>query len=192
LRNAIQPADTQDWPEELAFYEKIIPEGVVAIKAQQAGKEYNKTNFNVFVAFIERYQFMSQREPPLVLPPNGSPDWRRMGDALMDAARPNSVPVDEAMRDYAKMSGALAANQSEEFNAALKDYISTLIPIQTKALAKARAEVFFNQMEPFYNAMVIYVLAGLLAIFLGSICPKLYAAAQCGSLDWRLPSTRPA
>ena len=34
-----------------------------------------------------------------------------------------------------------------------------------RALAKARAEVFFNQMQPFYNAMVIYVLAGLLAIF---------------------------
>src|SRR5204862_6869563 len=27
----------------------------------------------------------------------------------------------------------------------------------------ARSEVFFNQMQPFYNAMVIYVLAGVLA-----------------------------
>ena len=33
------------------------------------------------------------------------------------------------------------------------------------ALRKARAEVFFNQMQPFYNAMVIYVLAGLLGVF---------------------------
>ena len=32
-------------------------------------------------------------------------------------------------------------------------------------MTKTRAEVFFNQMQPFYNAMVIYVLAGLLAIF---------------------------
>jgi ABC-type transport system involved in cytochrome c biogenesis permease subunit len=163
LRNAVQPADAPDWPEELAAYEKMIPDGVAAIKAQQAGKEYDKTNFNTFVAFIERYQFMSQLEPPLILPPNGSVEWRRMGDALLDA--PRGTPVDDAMHDYAKMSAAFAASQPDEFNAALKDYVSTLVPTQTRALAKARAEVFFNQMQPFYHAMVIYVLAGLLAIF---------------------------
>ena len=163
LRNAVQPADASDWPAELTAYEKMIPGGVAAVKAQQAGKEYDKTNFNTFAAFIERYQFMSQLEPPLILPPNGATEWRRMGDALLDA--PRGVAIDEAMRDYAKMSGALAANQPDEFNAALKGYISFLVPTQTRALAKARAEVFFNQMQPFYNAMVIYVLAGLLAIF---------------------------
>jgi ABC-type transport system involved in cytochrome c biogenesis permease subunit len=162
LRNAVQPADAPDWPAELAAYEKMIPDGVAAIKAQQAGKEYDKTNFNTFVAFIERYQFMSQLEPPLILPPNGSVEWRRMGDALLDA--PRGTPVDDAMHDYAKMSAAFAASQPDEFNAALKDYVSTLVPTQTRALAKARAEVFFNQMQPFYHAMVIYVLAGLLAI----------------------------
>jgi len=165
LKNALQPADAQDWPAELAAFEKMIPDGVAAIKAQQAGKEFDKTNFNVFAAFIERYQFMANLEPPLILPPNGAHEWRRMGDALLDAPRPNGVPIDNAIRDYAKMAGALAANQPDEFNAALKDYQSTLVPTQTKALAKARAEVFFNQMQPFYNAMVIYVLAGLLAIF---------------------------
>jgi cytochrome c-type biogenesis protein CcsB len=163
LRNAVQPADASDWPAELAAYEKLIPEGVTAIKAQQAGKAYDQTNFNAFAAFIERYQFMSQLEPPLILPPINSTEWRRMGDALLDA--PRGVPIDEAIHDYAKMAGALAANQPDKFNTALKDYVSILVPTQTKALAKTRAEVFFNQMEPFYNSMVIYVLAGLLAIF---------------------------
>jgi ABC-type transport system involved in cytochrome c biogenesis permease subunit len=184
LKNAVQPADAQDWPAELAAYEKLLPAGVAAAQAQQAGKEFDKTNFNTFVAFIERFQFMASLEPPLILPPASSGtgilpvrtgetpvplsqagEWRRMGDALLDAPRPNGVPVDKAVRDYAQMAGALAANQPEEFNAALKDYKSTLVPAQTKALAKSRAEVFFNRMEPFYNALVIYVLAGLLAIF---------------------------
>src|SRR5208283_4503648 len=49
--------------------------------------------------------------------------------------------------------------------AAVADLRSLLLIAQPQSLAKARAEVFFNQMEPFYNAMVIYVLAGLLAIF---------------------------
>jgi cytochrome c-type biogenesis protein CcsB len=165
LKNAVQPADAQDWPAELAAYEQLIPAGVVAAQAQQSGKAYNKTSFNTFVAFIERFQFMASLEPPLILPPNGPREWRRMGVALLDAPRPNGVAVDNAMRDYAKMAGALAAGQPDEFNAAVIDLRSQLVPAQAKALSKARAEVFFNQMEPFYNAMVIYILAGLLAIF---------------------------
>jgi len=163
LRNAVQPADAQDWPAELAAFEKMVPGGVAAVKAQQAGKEYDKGSFETFVGLIERYQYMANLEPPLILPPDGSIEWRRMGDALLEV--PRGTPVDAAMRDYAKMAGALAANHPDEFNAALKDYNSTLVPTQSKAVAKARAEVFFNQMEPFYNAMVIYVLAGLLAVF---------------------------
>jgi ABC-type transport system involved in cytochrome c biogenesis permease subunit len=163
LKNAVQPADAQDWPAELVAFEKLIPDGVMAVKAQQAGQKYNQTNFDAFAAFIQEFQFMSSLEPPLILPPNGSGSWRRMGDALLDA--PRGVAIDDSIRDYAKMAGALAANQPDEFNSALKDYYSTLVPTQSKSLAKARAEVFFNQMEPFYNAMVIYVLAGLLAIF---------------------------
>ena len=52
LKNAVQPADAQDWPAELAAFEKLIPAGVAAAQAQQAGKKFDKTNFNTFVAFI--------------------------------------------------------------------------------------------------------------------------------------------
>jgi ABC-type transport system involved in cytochrome c biogenesis permease subunit len=163
LRNTVQPADAQDWPAELAAFEKLIPAGVAAAKAQAAGQKVDQQTFAEFAAYIQRFQFMSNFEPPLILPPDGTPEWRRMGDALLDA--PRGVAIDAAIRDYAAMAGAFAANQPAEFNAALKDYNSLLVPTQTKAIAKARAEFFFNQMEPFYNAMVIYVLAGLLAIF---------------------------
>jgi ABC-type transport system involved in cytochrome c biogenesis permease subunit len=164
LKNTVQPADAQDWPAELAVYEKLIPDGVAAVQAQQAGKAFDKTNFDLFVSFIQRFQFMSKMEPPLILPPgDGSREWRRMGDALLDA--PRGAPIDYSIRDFAKMAGALDANQPTAFNAALDDYRLQLVPGQSKALAKARAEAFFNQMQPFYNALVIYVLAGLLAIF---------------------------
>jgi ABC-type transport system involved in cytochrome c biogenesis permease subunit len=163
LKSAVQPADAQDWPAELAAYEKLIPAGTAAAQAQQAGQTFDQQTFSEFAAYIQRFQFMSNFEPPLILPPAGAREWRRMGDALLDA--PRGTPVDDAIRDYAKMAGALAASQPAEFNAALKDYRSLLVPTQARALAKARAEAFFNQMEPFYNAMIIYVLAGLLAVF---------------------------
>jgi ABC-type transport system involved in cytochrome c biogenesis permease subunit len=164
LKNAVQPADSQDWPADLASYEQVIPAGVVAAKAQQAGKKYDQLALSQFVTYISQFQFMSQLQTPLILPPaQNSTEWRRMGDALLDA--PRGTPIDSAIRDYAAMAGALAANKPDAFNAALRDYQSTLVPTQSRALAKARAEVFFNRMQPFYNAMVIYILAGLLAIF---------------------------
>jgi ABC-type transport system involved in cytochrome c biogenesis permease subunit len=165
LKNTIQPADAQDWPAELAAFEQAIPAGVAAAKAQQAGQEFDRTNLAAFATDISRFQFMTGLEPPLVLPPDGGNEWRRMGDALLAPPRANGSGIDNSVRTYAKMAGALAANQPDQFNAAIADLRSQLVPNQAGALAKARAEVFFNQMEPFYNAMVIYVLAGLLAIF---------------------------
>ncbi len=163
LKLAVQPGAAQDWPAELAAYEKFVPAAVAAARAQQAGEKFDEEAFKEFSGYIQAFQMMSQWEPPLILPPNGTREWRRMGDALLDV--PRGVAVDTAMRDYAKMSGALAANDADVFNAALKDYKASLVPAQAQALAKSRAEVFFNQMEPFYNATVIYILAGLLAVF---------------------------
>ena len=163
LKNAVQPEGVPDWSTELAAYEKMIPEAVAAAKAQQAGEKFDEEKFKQFAAYINAFQYMSRLEAPLILPPNGTRDWRRMGDALLDA--PRGGLVDVPMRDYAKMSGALAANQPDEFNSALRDYRSFLVPTQTKAMAKSRAEVFFNQLQPFYGALVIYVLAGLIVVF---------------------------
>jgi ABC-type transport system involved in cytochrome c biogenesis permease subunit len=163
LKNTVQPQNAQDWPAELATFEKFIPDGIAAVQAEQAGTNYDQQAFGRFADYIQTFQYMSAMEPPLVLPPDGAHDWRRMGDALLDV--PRGHPVDDAMRDYARMAGAFATNQPDEFNSALRDYRSLLVSTQARALAKGRAEVFFNRMEPFYNAMVIYVLAGLLAIF---------------------------
>ncbi|HEX9045378.1 MAG TPA: cytochrome c biogenesis protein CcsA [Verrucomicrobiae bacterium] len=166
LKNSVQPGGAQNWPEELALYERIIPDGIVAVRAQQAGQAYDKTNFNAFVSFIQEFQFMSGLQTPLVLPPEtGNSQWRRMGDALLDAPHANSMNFSPALRDYVKMAGALAGNSPADFNGALRDLRSQIDKAQPQAIAKANAEVFFNQMQPFYNAMVIYVLAGLLACF---------------------------
>ena len=165
LRNSLLPPGAQDWPAQLDAYEKLIPDGVAAVQAQQAGKTYDQTNFNLFVAFVQEFQFMTKLQPPLLLPPHGTTEWRRMGEALLDAPHAKSATLDDSIHDYARMAGALAANQPEEFNAALHNLQSLLVRDQSRAVAKARAETFFNQMEPFYHAMVIYVLAGLLVCF---------------------------
>jgi ABC-type transport system involved in cytochrome c biogenesis permease subunit len=165
LKNALQPEGAQDWPAELAAYVQLIPAGLAAVQAQQASQPYNQTNFNIFVAYIQEFQFMSGVQPPLILPPAGDGQWRRVGDTLLDLPKAKTVALDPFIEDYARMSAGLAQSEPDAFNAAVRDLRAQLAASQPKAIAKAKAEVFFNQMEPFYNAMVIYVLAGLLACF---------------------------
>jgi ABC-type transport system involved in cytochrome c biogenesis permease subunit len=164
LKNTVQPADAQDWAAELAAFEKLIPAGVVAAQAQQAGKGFNQEDFAAFANYIQRFQYMDRWQTALILPPDADAhEWQRVSDTLL--AAPHGTALNPALRDYARMASALTANKPADFNAALADYRSQLAGVQTKAIAKAQAEAFFNQMQPFYNASVIYVLAGLLAAF---------------------------
>ncbi|HEY4416420.1 MAG TPA: cytochrome c biogenesis protein CcsA [Verrucomicrobiae bacterium] len=164
LKSTVQPGDAQDWKAELATYENLIPAGVAAARAQQSGQKYDEAVFNQFLADLQQFDFMVRLEPPLIVPPaNTGGDWQRAGSVLLAAARGEKIPP--AVEDYAAMANAFKNADVADFNSALMDYRSSLIPHFSRSLAKMRAEVFFNQMQPFYNAMVIYVLAGLLAIF---------------------------
>ena len=164
LKNTIQPQDAQNWKAELADYENLIPAGVAAVRAQQAGQKYDGQIFNQFLGELQRFDFMERLEPPLIVPPqNNSGDWKTVGTILLEAAKGENISP--AIKNYAAMADAFKNGNVAGFNSALADYRSSLVPNFSRALAKSRAEVFFNQMQPFYNAMVIYVLAGLLAIF---------------------------
>ncbi|HEX3857117.1 MAG TPA: cytochrome c biogenesis protein CcsA [Verrucomicrobiae bacterium] len=164
LKNTIQPQNAENWKQELADYENLIQSGTAAVRAQQAGQNYDTNVFNAFLGELQRFDFMSKLETPLIVPPeNNSGDWKRVGTVLLEAAK--GEKISPAVQDYATMADAFKSGDVASFNSALADYRSLLIPDFSQAMAKSRAEVFFNQMQPFYNAMVIYVLAGLLSIF---------------------------
>lgn len=164
LKNSVQPQDAQNWKTELADYENLIPAGVAAVQAQQAGKKYDQQTFNEFLGELQQFDYMARTESPLMVPPQKTGgNWQRVGTILLGAAKGETIPP--AVGDFADMASALQNDNVAGFNSALANYRASLVPSFSRALAKARAEVFFNQMQPFYNAMVIYVLAGLLAIF---------------------------
>jgi ABC-type transport system involved in cytochrome c biogenesis permease subunit len=164
LQNTIEPQDAQNWKSELADYENLLPAGAAAVHAQQAGRKFDQAVFNRFADDIRQFEDMSRLGAPLVVPPqNPSGNWQPVGTVLLDAAK--GEKISPAVEGYAAMSGALKNQNVAGFNSALADLRASLVPNFSKALSKTRAEVFFNQMLPFYNALVIYVLAGLLAIF---------------------------
>ena len=182
LKNTLQPSDAQNWQSDLTNYVNLIPAGVTAIRAQQAGQKYDEPTFNQFMNYLQQFDLMERLTPPLVVPPaQAGADWKCAGTVLLEATKNEKIP--EAIDDYAAMADALTHNDTAGFNAALANYRSLIVSVKVRAqdeaktnhnqeakdlanaLAKMPAEVYFNQMQPFYNAMVIYVLAGLFAIF---------------------------
>ena len=164
LKNTLQPQDVPDWKQELANYEALIPPGIAAFRAQQARQKYDQTIFNAFVSDIQKLSDMSQLDAPLVVPPeNPSGDWQRVAVALLNAAK--GEKISPAIPAYADMGDAFRKGDAAAFNDAVAEYHASLVLNFSPALHQARAEVFFNQMQPFYAALIIYVIAGLLGVF---------------------------
>ena len=165
LKNTLQPADTQDWSAELADYEHVMPAGAAAVRAQQMGQKYDQTAYNQFMNFARKFEFMAQLDPPLLVPPTqpaqARNDWSPVGKALISDAAGGTI--DPAVQSYAAMATAFKKGDVNGFNQQLAGYRASLQPDFSAALKKVGCEVFYNQMEPFYKAMVIYVLAGVLA-----------------------------
>lgn len=165
LKNTIQPQDANDWPSELAEFERLTPVGIAAARAQQAGKEHDKEVLEKFAQQVNKFSVMSRFEPPRLVPPpssgNALQDWVRIGDALIGSI--SGVPLPDAVKSYAAMAGAFKKGDAAEFNRLVASYRLSLAPGLDVAMAKADRESFFNRMQPFYHALVIYVLAFLLA-----------------------------
>jgi ABC-type transport system involved in cytochrome c biogenesis permease subunit len=164
LKNSLEPEGAQDFAAELQDYQESIGPGKIALEQSQDGKAANQEDLNRIAAFFRRYTEVSELASPLIIPPSsGQPRsaWSNMGTNLLEALR--SGEISPPAKFYADIATAYKNNQPADFNRAVAGYRvwmqeNDLYP----ALQKGSHEFFFNQIEPFYKAMVIYVAALLL------------------------------
>ena len=98
--------------------------------------------------------------PPF--PPNDDPlQWRKMGESLLNFLTDGKLHP--AVNSWAGMATTYAANDPAGFNRVLDDYSVEMQRDLPRRAFKARIESIFNQLQPFYSAMVIYVLIFILA-----------------------------
>ena len=137
LKNTLQPQDVPDWKQQLADYQAMIPAGIVAIRAQQAGQKYDQTIFNAFANDIQQLTDMSQLDTPLVVPPqNPAGNWQRVATLLLNAAK--GEKISPAIQFYADMGDAFRKGDAAGFNTALADYRASLIPNFFKLVAQGQ------------------------------------------------------
>jgi ABC-type transport system involved in cytochrome c biogenesis permease subunit len=98
--------------------------------------------------------------PPF--PPNDDPlQWRKMGESLLTFLTDGKMHP--AVNSWAAMATAFGADDPATFNKALNNYSAELQRDLPRRVWKAKVESVFNQLQPFYSAMVIYVLIFILA-----------------------------
>ena len=166
LKASVNLEDSPDFFADLQRFQNLLPAGIAAVQAKKAGQPYSEQDYKAVMDFASRFQFMSESGYLLVIPPEGgNPDvnaWRKPGDALMDTFRRGEVNLDVLV--YAALGRAWRLKQPRDFNDGVKAYGTQLARQFKPQLLKCTIEAGFNQAQPFYSSMVLYVLVFLLAV----------------------------
>ena len=166
LKYSLQPEETRDFAAELHAFQQAVPPGMAALRAQQAGQPFDQAAFDTFVGFLQAYDHLMRLAYPLIVPPATADaprdDWRNMGQALFEAGM-HGGELAPAISWLAAASSAYAQNQPAAFNAAVSAYRDWLEVQASREVRKGRAEFFFNNLQPFLHALIMYVCAFVLA-----------------------------
>jgi ABC-type transport system involved in cytochrome c biogenesis permease subunit len=166
LKASVNLEDSPDFLAEVLRLQQTLPASTAALRAKQAGQPYDEPSYQIATAFLTRFQFLSDSGYLLVIPPdadNPNPNgWKKMGDALAGSFVRGAVNPD-AMA-YAGLGHAWRLKQPQDFNEVVRLLTAQLARRFGPQLQKCRAEAAFNQAEPFYTSMVLYVLVFLLAV----------------------------
>ncbi|MDB6122024.1 MAG: cytochrome c assembly protein [Pedosphaera sp.] len=158
IKFTLGPVGAGNSDEAVKAYMEKVDAGRAAYMARMDKKEYDESA----LAWLGE-----QFETPLVLPvepeKSRNQQWSRMAEDLIQTSRGGGTP-NFAVPEYAKIAKAYRSGNAAEFDAAVAEYQSQLADKFAPALKKGRAEQFFNFVEPFYKAMIVFVCAFLLAL----------------------------
>ena len=171
LKSSIHPENTVDFAKEISAYAEAVAAG--AAKLKEGNSPLDKERLTLLKTSVARYESQSEFAYMLaVAPPAGGEegDWLTTGSALMRVSSPQTVPA--SLAAFADMGDAYRANDTAAFARITKEYAGWLNIEHPEWAGRTSYELRFNQMEPFYHSMVLYVGAFLLACCSWLVCPK--------------------
>jgi len=153
LENSLEVAGTKDFKSQVDDLLKNIRPSPVPMNTGISAEALQS------LAFLAETGYFFPIPP---VPPDDDPlHWRKMGESLLIFL--SDGKMHPAVLSWAGMATAFAANDMGSFNQALDHYATELQRGLPRRVWKAKVESVFNQLQPFYSAMVIYVLIFVLA-----------------------------
>ena len=168
LKNSLRPDDARDFAGEIDAYMKAMPAALEETAKSGKGGQVNQEKLAGFARLTARFREMAELANVLPVPPDpagGGPreEWISVGASLLQAISAGTVsPV---TKTYALAGDAYHAGNVTEFNRHLHGLSDWMAKNEPEATGRAAYEFLFNQLEPFYQAMGLYVLAFLLVCF---------------------------
>lgn len=153
LANSLEVTGTKNFQRQVEDLEKNIRPNPVPMQTGITAEALQS------IAFLAETGYFFPIPP---FPPNDDPlQWRKMGESLILFL--SDGKMHPAVTAWATMTTAYAANDPATFNQTLDKYAAELKQDLPRRVWKAKVESVFNQLQPFYSAMVIYVLIFVLA-----------------------------
>ena len=174
LKNGLTPEWVSDFEAELKWYtEHRAAVGIAFLNS--IGKETpgmmnaNQSDITRMSETISRYSSIAQFTQPLVMPPidpaQNRTDLKNLGETMIASmpAMTTTAKIPPAVSLFAKMTSAYRSSRPADFNSAVEEYRGWFAQNGfEKELRKGGQEYLFNQFQPFYKSMAIYVLAFIL------------------------------
>jgi ABC-type transport system involved in cytochrome c biogenesis permease subunit len=164
LKNSLEPEGMTDFPASLASYKQNMGPGMVAVKAQREGQEYDTNSLNRIILFVREFDQLASLALPMLVPPTNPAEkqgWRNAGLALKESIFDGNIPA--PVEYYAQMAKAFNEDHVYEFNSALAGYNTWLQKDYGQYVNKGKKEFVFNNIQFFYRCMVIYLTAFVFA-----------------------------
>ena len=162
LENSLEISGTEDFKTQIDELVKNIHPSPVPMNSGITAEALQSLSFLAETGYFFPI-------PPV--PPNDDPlQWSKMGESILKFITAGNLHP--AVSAYATIATAFAANDAAAFNQAVDQYSAQLRQHLPGRVRKASVESLFNQLEPFYRAMVLYVLIFILACVSWLIWPE--------------------
>jgi ABC-type transport system involved in cytochrome c biogenesis permease subunit len=174
LKNMVQPEDSPNFGKEVQTFEAAIGPGMQAVRDRAANKPFNNEDLERILFFTQRYRDLSEIKYAYVIPSanraSGALSWQPISEALLSAIATGKVPFPVAT--YGRLISAYRSGDKDGFNQAVKEYTQQLKQTIPQELTRPHVEFFFNQAQPFLQAMFLYIAVFVLTLISWLKWPK--------------------
>ena len=146
--------------DEYQSYLATIQVGMVELRKQQAGEEFDAALLKRFITFADDYLKLSTTAHLRVVPPpppvDPLEDWKNIGLELLDVMKGDSLSP--YVTSYASLTMAYRSGDAEQFNSEVNELRERFIADFPSDISRVHYERVFNALQPFYISMQLYVL----------------------------------
>ena len=165
--------------DEYQSYLATIQPGMVELRKQQAGEEFDAALLKRFITFADDYLKLSTTAYLRVVPPPPPvdllKDWKNIGLELLDVMKDD--PLSPYVTSYASLTMAYRSGDAEQFNREVRELRERFIADFPGDISRVHYERVFNDLQPFYISMQLYVLIFLAVCISWLRWPKELAKA---------------